>query len=208
MFNPLDSKTNSHPIPSTSIVIPSPGLCSSSSSSSTQSLSRPTSISTSKSDLVRPIARKAFGAFYETSSSSQGTLTSIRSSTSLEFDDDRKPSGVLVEDGFIPMSSPVDEHFWDMSILKNSSQQSNGLFPNVGSSPDVEEKAFCPSTSSTIISEQPQSETSCDEDEEEISTNEQTFSIQQYHLKELQKPTFNPSPTQDLISVPIQRLSK
>lgn len=58
------------------------------------------------------------------------------------------------------------------------------------------------------VNDQLQSETSCDEDdEEEISVNEQTFSIQQYHLKELQKPTFNPSPTKDLISVPIQRMS-
>ena len=105
------------------------------------------------------------------------------------------------------MSSPVDEHFWDMSILKNGVQQSNGSFPLVGSSPDVEQKAFVPSPS-TIVTDQPQSETSCDEDDEdEVSATEQTFSIQQYQLKELQKPTFNPSPTQDLISVPIQRLT-
>lgn len=149
--------------------------------------------------------------FYESSSSSQGTLTSLRSSTSLDFDDDRKASAVLVEDDFIPMSSPVDEHFWDIPMLKHSSKQINGSFPNVGSSPDVEEKAFqaplSPSTPPLL------SETSADEDEE-LSANEQTYEIHQYQLKELQKPMvihrapFNPSPTDEFITVPIQRLGK
>jgi hypothetical protein len=97
----------------------------------------------------------------DTSSSSTGTLTSIRSITSLEFDDNTKPSGVVVDDDFLPMSSPVDEHFWDMSIKDHYEFNKNGCFPNVGSSPDVEIKHFDLQQLNTL------SETSCDEDDDD-----------------------------------------
>ena len=145
----------------------------------------------SKYEVFRPS-----GAIYETSSSSIVTLTSVRSSNSLEFDEDTKPSGVLVDDDFLPMSSPVDDHFWDMPIPANHHKFNNNTkkecFPNVGSSPDVEIKHFglhqLNSLSSSI--DQPLSETSCDEDDDDNNTsiNQQKFSIHEYKLKELQKP--------------------
>lgn len=93
------------------------------------------------------------------SSSSTATLTSLRSSTSLEFDDHSKPSGVLVDDDFLPMSSPVDDYFWDFN--EKNSRRDNCFFPNVGSSPELEVKRF----DFQLI--QNLSETSCDEDDEE-----------------------------------------
>ena len=128
---------------------------------------------------------------YETSSSSLATITSGRSSASLEFNDDSKPSGVLVDDDFLPMSSPVDDHFWDMTnpnfFAKFSSNKqqinTNECFPNVGSSPDIEVKHF-PLVTST--NDQPLSETSCDEDDDDDQR--QTYSVHEYQLKELQKP--------------------
>lgn len=109
------------------------------------------------------LRRELFATIHETSSSS-ATLTSLRSSTSLEFDDNTKPSGVLVDDDFLPMSSPVDEHFWSMPGKDNYAFNSNECFPNVGSSPDVEVKYFDLQPSNNL------SETSCDEDEEDIQT--------------------------------------
>jgi hypothetical protein len=183
---------------------------------SDNSLIRPTTIITNghsrsmdfqsnKHELIRPITLLNPGTIYETSSSSIATLTSVRSSTSLEFDDDTKPSGVLVDDDFLPMSSPVDDHFWDMTTPKNHykfTNKKNECFPNVGSSPDIEVKHFdvnqINSLSSTI--DQIFSETSCDEDDDDDrSLNQQKFSIHEYKLKELQKPivihrsVFNPS---------------
>jgi hypothetical protein len=181
-----------------------------------------------KHELIRPITLLNPGTIYETSSSSIATLTSVRSSTSLEFDDDTKPSGVLVDDDFLPMSSPVDDHFWDMTTPKNHYKFTNKkteCFPNVGSSPDIEVKHFDvhqinPLLSSSI--DQPFSETSCDEDDDDDdrSLNQQKFSIHEYKLKELQKPIvihrsiFNPSIhsiesiqiNDDLNSIPIQNL--
>jgi hypothetical protein len=124
----------------------------------------------------------------ETSSSSTATLTSIRSATSLEFDDNSKPSGVLVDDDFLPMSSPVDEHFWDMTVRDYYGLNNNECFPNVGSSPDVEIKHFDLQQLNTL------SETSCDEDDDDdddsTSSNIQPeiFSIHEYKIKELQRP--------------------
>ena len=164
--------------------------------------------SSNRHELVRPITLISTGPIYETSSSSIATLTSVRSSTSSEFNDDSKPSGVLVDDDFLPMSSPVDDHFWDMNTPTNHLRflnQKNECFPNVGSSPDIEVKHFDVhriKPFSSTSTEQPLSETSCDEDEEEEedrSLNEQKFSIHEYKLKELQKPlvihraVFNPS---------------
>ncbi len=102
----------------------------------------------------------------ETSSSSTATLTSIRSATSLEFDDNTKPSGVLVDDDFLSMSSPVDEHFWDMTGKDHYglNNNNNECFPNVGSSPDIEIKHFDLQQLNTL------SETSCDEDDDDNST--------------------------------------
>lgn len=130
----------------------------------------------------------------ETTSSSTATLTSIRSSTSLEFDDNTKPSGVLVDDDFLPMSSPVDECFWDMTKKSTYKSNNNGCFPNVGSSPDVEVKHFDLQQLNTL------SETSCDEDDDDDNDNDndnastssinqpEIFSIQEYKIQELQKP--------------------
>ena len=192
---------------SASIIIPSPH-------SSNSSIARPTTIPSNghsrsmdfqsnshpqKSELLRPIALKNGTHIYDTSSSSLATIASVRSSTSLEFDDDTKPSGVLVDDDFLPMSSPVDEHFWDKTpfhdpnstaITSAKSSQHHHLnqcFPNVGSSPDIEKKQFNPQAFQTLSMDQPLSETSCDEDEETL-LNQQPFAIQHYHLKELQKP--------------------
>lgn len=141
---------------------------------------------TTKRDLIRPVA--LISTINETSSSSStATLTSIRSLTSLEFDDNTKPSGVLVDDDFLPMSSPVDEHFWNMTkFIKNYYELNNTeCFPNVGSSPDIEIKRFDPQQSSTL------SETSCDEDDEDNNTSSsnqsEIFSIHEFTIKELQK---------------------
>jgi hypothetical protein len=145
-----------------------------------------------KHELARPMTLTNTGTIYETSSIT--TLTSVRSSTSLEFDDDSKPSGVLVDDDFLPMSSPVDDHFWDMTIPSNHHKflnNKNECFPNVGSSPDVEVKHFDINQINPISStiDQTLSETSCDEeDDDDRSSNEQKFSIHEYKLKELQKP--------------------
>jgi hypothetical protein len=181
-----------------------------------------------KPELVRPIILSNTGTIYETSSSSIATLTSVRSSTSIEFDDDTKPSGVLVDDDFLPMSSPVDDHFWDMTIPKNHykfTNHKNECFPNVGSSPDIEIKHFNIHHINTLSSsiEQPLSETSCDDeddDDDDRSLNQQKFSIHEYKLKELQKPivihrsVLNPSIhstesihfNDDLNSMPIKNL--
>ena len=181
---------------------------------------------TKKHELLRPIALKNAGTIYETSSSSIATLTSVRSSNSLEFDDDTKPSGVLVDDDFLPMSSPVDDHFWDITTSLNhhkfNNKNNTECFPNVGSSPDIEKKYFDVHQINTLSSsiDQPFSETSCDEDDDDISSNHQKFSIQEYKLKELQKPivihrsVLNPSihsteainHTNDLISIAINKL--
>jgi hypothetical protein len=146
-----------------------------------------------KYELARPTTLTNIGTIYETTSTAK--LTSIRSSTSLEFDDS-KPSGVLVDDDFLPMSSPVDDHFWDMTLPTTHHKfhnHKNECFPNVGSSPDVEVKHFdvtqIKPISSTI--DQTLSETSCDEDDDDNddrSSNEQKYSIHEYKLKELQKP--------------------
>ena len=109
------------------------------------------------------LRRELFSTTNETSSSS-ATLTSMRSSTSLEFDDNSKPSGVLVDDDFLPMSSPVDEQFWTMTVKDNYAFNHNECFPNVGSSPDVEVKYFDLQLLNNL------SETSCDEDEEDLHT--------------------------------------
>jgi len=159
-----------------------------------------------KHELIRPITLINPGTIYETSSSSIATITSVRSSTSLEFDDDTKPSGVLVDDDFLPMSSPVDDHFWDMTTSTNHYKYTNNkneCFPNVGSSPDVEIKPFDIHQINPLSSsfDQPLSETSCDEDDydDDKSLNQQKYSIHEYKLKELQKPivihraVFNPS---------------
>jgi hypothetical protein len=171
--------------------------------------------------LLRPITLTNAGPIYETSSSSITTLTSVRSSTSLEFDDDTKPSGVLVDDDFLPMSSPVDDHFWDMTIPKTHQKfHHNECFPNVGSSPDIEVKHFNVHQINTLI-DQPLSETSCDDDDddEDRSLNQQKFSIHEYKLKELQKPvvihrsTLHPSihsteQLTNMITVPINNLCR
>ena len=94
------------------------------------------------------------------SSSSTATLTSFRSSTSLEFDDNTKPSGVLVDDDFLPMSSPVDDHFWDLTRFPSQTND-HDCFPNVGSSPDLEVRRF------DFQQIQNLSETSCDEEDED-----------------------------------------
>jgi len=182
-----------------------------------------------KPELLRPTTLKNVGTVYETSSSSMATLTSVRSSTSLEFDDDTKPSGVLVDDDFLPMSSPVDEHFWDITTSINhhkfTNKNRNECFPNVGSSPDIEIKPFDLHQINTLSSsiDQPFSETSCDEDDDDNddrSLNQQKFSIQEFKLKELQKPivihrsALNPSihstepinHDNDLISISIKKL--
>jgi hypothetical protein len=183
-----------------------------------------------KHELQRPVTLTNTGNIYETSSSSIATIASVRSSASLEFDDDSKPSGVLVDDDFLPMSSPVDDHFWEMTIPKTNHYRfnpnhKNGCFPNVGSSPDIEIKHFHPqqiNPLSTTSIDQPLSETSCDEydDDDHATLNEQKYSIHEYKLKELQKPIvihrsiFNPSihstestnHNNDLISIPIKKL--
>lgn len=124
----------------------------------------------------------------ETSSSS-ATLTSMRSSTSLEFDDNSKPSGVLVDDDFLPMSSPIDEHFWTMSVKDNYAFNHNECFPNVGSSPDVEVKYFDHQLFNNL------SETSCDEDDDDdlqtVSTNRSTDLVSH--------PTIASNPSMDSI---------
>ncbi|CAF3343886.1 unnamed protein product [Rotaria socialis] len=184
----------------------------------------------SRHELLRPIVTNNTGTIYETSSSSTATITSARSSNSIEFDDDSKPSGVLVDDDFLPMSSPVDDHFWDMTqqqshhrFNNNNHHHKKECFPNVGSSPDVEVKHFELPHLNTLSSslDQPLSETSCDEDDDSTLLNQQKFSIHEYKLKELQRPIvihqslFNPSihsteqinPNDDLISIPIRKLS-
>ena len=176
-----------------------------------------------RQELVRPTVLSHVGTIYENSSSSIATLTSVRSSASLEFDDDAKPSGVLVDDDFLPMSSPVDEQFWDTISLTQPSKSTNGgneCFPNVGSSPDVEKKQFHLHAAHSLTSslEQPLSETSCDEDDDPL-LNQQKFSVHEYQLRELQKPTVThrstpeePPPPPIInnhkngIPVPVQRL--
>jgi len=116
----------------------------------------------------------------ETSSSSTATLTSIRSSTSLEFDDNTKPSGVLVDDDFLPMSSPVDEHFWNMTIKNYYGSNNNECFPNVGSSPDIEIKHFDLQKLNTL------SETSCDEDDNDSTSSNSQPEL--FSINELPKP--------------------
>ncbi|CAF1234201.1 unnamed protein product [Adineta steineri] len=138
-----------------------------------------------KRDLTRPTT--LISTTNETSSSSSTTtLTSIRSLTSLEFDDNTKPSGVLVDDDFLPMSSPIDEHFWDMTVKKTFTYKQNECFPNVGSSPDVEIKRFNLQYLNTL------SETSCDEDDEDLSilslNQPEKFSLREFQIKQLQKP--------------------
>ncbi|UJR09581.1 hypothetical protein I4U23_013816 [Adineta vaga] len=138
-----------------------------------------------KRDLIRPVA--LISTIHETSSSSSTTtLTSIRSLTSLEFDDNSKPSGVLVDDDFLPMSSPIDEHFWDVTSKSSSCYTNTECFPNVGSSPDIEVKHFDLQQLNTL------SETSCDEDDEDDSVSSmnqpEKFSIYEFKVKELQKP--------------------
>ncbi|CAF1234875.1 unnamed protein product [Adineta ricciae] len=187
-----------------------------------------------KQELIRPHTLNNPATIYETSSSSIATLTSVRSSTSLEFDDDAKPSGVLVDDDFLPMSSPVDDHFWDMTAMLTTTNQNhqfkhkdkNECFPNVGSSPDIEDKHFDVDQMKkySATTDQPFSETSCDEDDDDDddrSDHQQKYSIQEYKLKELQKPIvihrtqLNPSRhpskpinhSQDAISISINRLS-
>jgi hypothetical protein len=108
--------------------------------------------------------RDLISTINETSSSSTTTLASIRSATSLEFDDNTKPSGVLVDDDFLPMSSPIDEHFWNTTEKNYSRSNHNECFPNVGSSPDVEIRHFNLQTLNTL------SETSCDEDDDDSTS--------------------------------------
>lgn len=141
-----------------------------------------------KRDRIRPIT--IIGTFNEpSSSSSTATLTSVRSSTSLEFDDNTKPSGVLVDDDFLPMSSPVDEHFWDININHHNGFNNNKCFPDVGSSPDIEVKHFDLQQFNTL------SETSCDEDDDDNDDDDasiksinlaEKFSIHEYKINESQ----------------------
>ena len=177
-----------------------------------------------KPELVRPTVLSHVGTIYENSSSSIATLTSVRSSASLEFDDDAKPSGVLVDDDFLPMSSPVDEQFWDTVSLTQPSKTTNSgneCFPNVGSSPDVEKKQFHLHAAHSLTSslEQPLSETSCDDDDDDDPLlNQQKFSVHEYQLRELQKATVSHRSTPEEppppiinnhkngIPVPVQRL--
>ena len=150
-----------------------------------------------KRDLIRPVTLNDTSA-----SSSTTTLTSIRSSTSLEFDDNTKPSGVLVDDDFLPMSSPVDEHFWDVTIKNYYKSNNHGCFPNVGSSPDVEIKRFDVEKLTTL------SETSCDEDDDDNDNStssfnqSEIFSVDEYKIKQLQKPLVIFKPIS-----PIQKIS-
>ncbi|CAF4868607.1 unnamed protein product [Rotaria socialis] len=139
---------------------------------------------TNKRDPIRPLSM--ISTVHETpSSSSSTTLTSLRSATSLEFDDNTKPSGVLVDDDFLPMSSPVDEHFWDMNIksFNELNANNNKCFPDVGSSPDMEIKHFALKSFHTL------SETSCDEDDDSTTSIDQpeTFTIQECKLDELKQ---------------------
>jgi len=127
---------------------------------------------------------------YDSSSSSTMTLTSQRSLTSLEFDDNSKPSGVLVDDDFLPMSSPIDEHFWNMSTTNSyQSNLSESFFPNVGSSPDIEIKQF----------HFPQSEISCDEDDDDDDDSTSSI-IQQIPAINTKENLSNPSNTHNSIS--------
>ena len=177
-----------------------------------------------KHELVRPTVLSHVGTIYENSSSSIATLTSVRSSGSLEFDDDAKPSGVLVDDDFLPMSSPVDEQFWDTISLTQPSKSTNGsvneCFPNVGSSPDVEKKQFHLHAAHSLTSslEQPLSETSCDDEDDDPLLNQQKFSVHEYQLRQLQKATVTHRSTPEEppppiinnhkngIPIPVQRL--
>ncbi|CAF1251073.1 unnamed protein product, partial [Adineta ricciae] len=159
------------------------------------------SLATKREPLARPVA--LISTIHETSStSSTATLTSIRSLTSLEFDDNSKPSGVLVDDDFLPMSSPIDEHFWDMTKKSSSCFTNNDCFPNVGSSPDVEVKHFDVPRSHLL------SETSCDEDDDEDSVSSmnqpEKYSIYEFKVKELQKPIVTVKP----ISSSAQKVSE
>jgi hypothetical protein len=137
---------------------------------------------TDKRSLVRPVALiPLIGP--SSSSSSTATLTSLRTSTSLEFDDNGKPSGVLVDDDFLPMSSPVDDDFWHTTGKHSAFHQSTDCFPNVGSSPDLEVKRFDLQHINAL------SETSCDEDEDEHGKSNIAHPRQRhYQVKELQKP--------------------
>ncbi|CAF3993723.1 unnamed protein product, partial [Rotaria magnacalcarata] len=137
-----------------------------------------------KCNLNRPLTM--ISTIHETSSSSStATLTSLRSATNLEFDDNTKPSGVLVDDDFLPMSSPVDEHFWDMNIksFNELNTNNNKSFPDVGSSPDMEIKHFDLQSFHTL------SEASCDEDDDSATSTDQpeTFTIQECKLDELKQ---------------------
>ncbi|CAF1348099.1 unnamed protein product [Rotaria magnacalcarata] len=137
-----------------------------------------------KCNLNRPLTM--ISTIHETSSSSStATLTSLRSATNLEFDDNTKPSGVLVDDDFLPMSSPVDEHFWDMNIKSSNELNTNNnkSFPDVGSSPDMEIKHFDLQSFHTL------SEASCDEDDDSATSTDQpeTFTIQECKLDELKQ---------------------
>ena len=187
---------------------------------------------TGKSDLIRPVSLKSISSIYETSSSSLATITPSRSSNSVEFNDDSKPSGVLVDDDFLPMSSPVDDHFWDLSHFNQYSMKSSNTarecFPDVGSSPVIEKKQFLfqPVSNRSVTNlDSFQSETSCDDEEDDERSSavseQQKFSIHQYQIKELQKPlviqrstisaplqAFEKSFDQNLITMPIKRLSK
>ncbi|CAF4761946.1 unnamed protein product [Rotaria sp. Silwood1] len=151
-----------------------------------------------KHDLIRPITLISTINEISSSSSSTSTLTSLRHSTSLEFDDNIKPSGVLVDDDFLPMSSPVDEHFWNMNIknfniLKNNNNN-NKCFPDVGSSPDIEVKHFDLQQFNIL------SETSCDEDDDDDDNHDhdhddnsttsidqlEAFSLHEYKINEIE----------------------
>ena len=137
-----------------------------------------------KRELVRPIALNPSLTRASTSSSTT-TLTSLRVSSSLEFDDSAKPSGVLVDDDFLPMSSPVDEHFWDMPRTKARQSSDSKCFPNVGSSPDLEVKRFDVDQLQTLSG----TDDDDDDDGSTSSTNQSdTFARHEYKIKELQKP--------------------
>ena len=124
----------------------------------------------------------------QTSSSSSSlsstvTLTSIRSSANSEFNDNTKPSGVLVDDDFLLMSSPIDEHFWNMTTKDYHKSNHNECFPAVGSSPDTEVKYFDFKQLNTLA------ETSCDEDDDSISSLDQSemLPVKEYSIDKSKK---------------------